>query len=327
MIQFANPQWFWLMNSIPLLLAWYAWRHLKQQRTLLVPGTATWSNTPATAKIYTRHGMFALQLVAIAALIVAMARPQAVTSKQNVASEGLDIMLAIDISGSMASRDFVPSRLEAAKKVAIDFIEGRPNDRIGVVFFAGEAYTGCPITIDHRALEQIISDVKTGDVADGTAIGLGLGLAANRLTEQPSRDKIIILVTDGENNAGDVKPSDAARLVRSLKIHNYCIGIFSPASEKQPISANDSTYAALGGPTAESTLIRITEITGGKYFRASNEKSLASIYGEINALAKTRVDVVSYNRYAERFYLFAIIAAISIFSSVVLRYTLFRTAP
>lgn len=327
MIQFANPDWFWLLNSIPLLSAWYLWRHKKQQAALQLSSAASFLHAPRTLKIYLRHSLFFLRMIAIVSLIVALARPQAVLTKSTVATEGLDIVIAMDISGSMLARDFVPNRLEAAKKVAIDFIKNRPNDRIGVVFFAGEAYTGCPITIDHKALEQIIEGVKTGSVEDGTAMGLGLGTAANRLIESESPTKIIILVTDGENNAGTVKPLEAAQLVKSMSIHTYCIGIFAPAAEKQSISVNDSTYLAIGGPTAEATLLQIAEITGGKYFRASSEKTLAAIYKQIDTLEKTSVEVTKYNRYEERYLLLAIVAAMALLAEMILRYTFFRTAP
>ncbi|MEO6169016.1 MAG: VWA domain-containing protein [Chitinophagales bacterium] len=327
MIQFANPDWFWLLNSIPLFTAGYLWRHKKQQATLQLSSTAPFLRAPRTSKIYLRHILFVLRMISVAFLIGALARPQAVLTKNILATEGLDIVIAMDISGSMLARDFVPNRLEAAKRVAIDFIVNRPNDRIGIVYFAGEAYTGCPITIDHKALEQIITGVKTGAVEDGTAIGLGLGTAANRLIESESPTKIIILVTDGENNAGTVKPLEAAQLVKSLNIHTYCIGIFSPAAEKQPVTSSDSTYAAIGGPTAETTLLQIAEVTGGKYFRATSDKALETIYGQIDTLEKTKVDVTKYNRYEERFFLFAILAAIALLAEIVLRYTIFRTAP
>ncbi|MBK9731357.1 MAG: VWA domain-containing protein [Chitinophagaceae bacterium] len=327
MIQFANPEWFWLLNSIPLLTVWYIWRHKSQQPSLQFSTTSFFLNAPGTPGLYLRHSLFFLRMIAFAALIVALARPQTVLSKSILASEGVDIVMAIDISGSMLARDFVPSRLEAAKKVANNFIAGRPNDRIGVVFFAGEAYTGCPVTIDHNALQQIITTVKTGSVEDGTAIGLGLGTAANRLMESTSPEKIIILVTDGENNAGTVKPLEAAQLVKSLNIHTYCIGIFSLASENKPATTHDSTYIAIGGPTAETTLLQIAEITGGKYFRAGNEKSLQQIYHQIDALEKTKVDVTTFNRYTDQFLLLAIIAAIALVAEIILRYTYFRTAP
>lgn len=326
MIHFANPEWFWLLNSIPLLIIWYILRHHTLQQSLRL-STISFFDAPRSVVIYLRHSLFVLRLLAIAALIIALARPQAVLSKTSIASEGLDIVLAMDISGSMLARDFVPSRLEAAKKVVVEFIEKRPNDRIGVVFFAGEAYTGCPTTIDHHALQQIITNVKTGSIEDGTALGLGLGTAASRLTESKSATKIIILVSDGENNAGAVKPLEAAQLVKSLGIHTYCIGIFSPAAEKKPVTANDSAYAAMGGPTAETTLLQIAEITGGHYFRTGNEKTLQDIYRQIDVMEKTKLDVAAFHRYEERFFLLAIIAALALLAEIFLRYTLFRTTP
>ena len=266
-------------------------------------------------------------MIACAALIIALARPQVTLSRQTIASEGMDIVLAIDVSGSMLAKDFVPNRLEAAKKVAADFISKRPNDRIGVIFFAAEAYTGCPITIDHNALKQVVENVKIGSLKDGTAIGMGLGTAANRLKESQSASKIIILVTDGENNAGTIKPLEAAQLAKALNIRTYCIGILATSAEGQPFTKQDSAYAALGGPTAEVTLMQIAEITGGKYFRAANEKMLAGIYKEIDAMEKTKVNVTSYKRYEEHYYLFAVFAAVALLAELILRNTIFKTAP
>lgn len=326
MIHFANPEWLWLLNAIPLLLLWYFLGQKKMEATVQLPAVSA-QRLPATWRSRMRHLLVFLRIVAVATLIVAMARPQAVFTKKMVASEGIDIMLALDISGSMLTRDFIPNRLEAAKQVAIEFIGGRPNDRIGVVFFAGEAYTGCPITLDHKALQQIITSVKTGSIADGTAIGMGLGTAAMRLMDNQSENNVIILVTDGENNAGNVMPLEAAQLVRTNNIHTYCIGIFSPTATQQPATENDSTYIAIGGPTAEITLLQIAEITGGHYFRAGNAEKLSAVYREIDNMEKTKVDVVSYNRYEEQFMLLALLAALLLLTEMILRYTIFRTAP
>lgn len=326
MIHFASPEWLWFLNVIPLLLLWHYLRQNKMEAAVQLPA-ASILRLPATWRSRMRHLQVLLRIVAVAALIVAMARPQAVFSKKIVASEGIDIMLALDISGSMLTRDFVPNRLEAAKQVAIEFTKGRPNDRIGVVFFAGEAYTGSPITLDHHALQQIIASVKTGSMADGTAIGMGLGTAATRLMDSRSENKVIILVTDGENNAGNVMPLEAAQLVRSGNIQTYCIGIFSPAATQQPVTENDSTYVAIGGPTAENTLLQIAEITGGHYFRAGNEEELSAVYREIDGMEKTKIDIASYNRYEERFMLLALLAAVLLLTEMILRYTIFRTAP
>lgn len=327
MIQFADPSLLWMLNGLPLFTAWYIWQHKRQQAALQLSSISFLVGAERSAKIWLRHSLFVLRMISCAALIIALARPQVTLSRQTIASEGMDIVLAIDVSGSMLAKDFVPNRLEAAKKVATDFISKRPNDRIGVVFFAAEAYTGCPITIDHHALTQVVENVKIGSLKDGTAIGMGLGTAANRLKESRSTSKMIILVTDGENNAGTIKPIDAAQLAKALNIRTYCIGILAASAEGQPVSRQDSAYAALGGPTAEVTLMQIAEITGGKYFRAANEKKLAGIYKEIDAMEKTKVNVTSYKRYEEHFYLFALIAAAALLVELILRNTIFKTAP
>lgn len=327
MIAFANPEWLWLLNVIPLMVAWHFFARRKQEAALLLPAAGTFPARPVSIKSQLRHSLLLLRIICMASLMVAMARPQAVLTKNMIASEGIDIMLAFDISGSMLTRDFEPNRLEAAKKVAVDFIRGRPNDRIGVVFFAGEAYTGAPVTIDHDGLQKIITGVTTGSVEDGTAIGMGLGMAAQRLMGRAAGKKVIILVTDGENNAGIIKPLEAAQLVKSEQINLYCIGIFSPAAAQQPGSAGDSMFASIGGATAEQTLLQIAEITGGQYFRAGNTEKLASIYDEIDALEKTEVAVTSYKRYEEKFAWLAIIAALALLLEMILRYTAFRTIP
>jgi len=326
MIQFANPQVLWLLNLLPLLMAWYIWQHRKQQSLLKISSIEVFSSVRPSAKILFRHSLILLRLICIAALIIAAARPQQVLSKQTIASEGVDIIIAFDVSGSMMTRDYVPNRLEAAKKMTAAFIDKRPNDRIGVVFFAGEAYTGSPITIDHHILKQIILNVNIGAVEDGTAIGMGLGTAVMRLKESKSATKIIILITDGENNAGTVKPLEAAQLAKSLNIRTYCVGILGGTFNEQ-ISPHDQAYRAIGGPTANFTLMQVAEITGAKYFRASEQNSLSGIFEEINNLEKTKIDVTTYKRYEEHFYLFTMVAAIALLLEVILRYTLFRTAP
>jgi Ca-activated chloride channel family protein len=326
MIQFADPQLLWLLNFLPFLTVWYIWQHRRQQPVLKISSTEAFAFIKSSPKIWLRHSMFLLRLIAIAALIIAAARPQKVLSKQTIASEGMDVIIAFDVSGSMLTRDYVPNRLEAAKKVTAEFIDKRPNDRIGVVFFAGEAYTGSPITIDHRILKQIILNVNIGAVQDGTAIGMGLGTAVMRLKESRSATKIIILITDGENNAGSVKPLQAAQLAKSLNIRTYCIGILS-GGVNEMVTRHDSAYRAIGGPTANLTLMQIAEITGGKYFRASEQANLGLIYNEIDALEKTKVDVTTYKRYEEHFYAFALVGAIALFLELIFRYTLFRATP
>jgi Ca-activated chloride channel family protein len=327
MIQFANPAFFWLLGAVPLLIAWYIWKNMQLQAALLIPSIIQFTGIKQSFRGWARHSLFVLRILAYIAIVVALARPQVTLSRNTISSEGIDVMIAFDVSGSMLAKDFVPSRLDAAKKVAEDFIDGRPNDRIGIVFFAAEAYTGCPITIDHTALKQIIADVQPGAMEDGTAIGLGLGTAVSRLSESTTKTRIIILVTDGENNAGAVKPLEAAQYARSLNIRTYCIGILPPGAEEKQSIVQDSMYAALGGPTAETTLLQIAEITGSKYFRATNEKKLAGIYKEIDQLEKTTVDVASYTRYEDRFFMLAFLAAMLVFSEMILRYTILKTAP
>ena len=325
MIQFAYPQLLWLLAAIPLLLGWYSLQHTRQQTVLQFSSINPFRRLRPTWKQVLRHSLILLRMISYGALVIAVAQPQVTLSKQTIATEGIDIVLAFDISGSMLTRDFVPNRLEAAKKVADDFIDRRPNDRIGAVFFTAQAYTGSPVTIDHNSLKKIIDNVQMGLLEDGTAIGMGLGTAVNRLKESPAGTKIIILVTDGENNAGEVKPIEAAQYAKSLNIRVYSIGILAPVSEKRILTAQDSAYMALGNPSAETTLSQIAQITGGKYFRATNEKSLDAVYKEIDQLEKTKVNMTTYRRYENRYFLLAVIAFLALLMELLLRYTVFKT--
>ncbi|MFI5134846.1 MAG: VWA domain-containing protein, partial [Chitinophagales bacterium] len=222
---FAQPQFLNLLSAIPLLALWYVWQHRRQEIPIRTSTVAAFRDFKPNFKIILRHSQFVLRLVACALLIVAMARPQFVVSQKMIRSEGIDIVLALDISGSMFTRDFVPNRLEASKSVAKHFIDNRPNDRIGLVVFSSQAYSACPVTIDHESLKTILSGIQAGSLEVGTAIGVGIGTAVNRLQSSKSSSRVIILMTDGENNAGDVSPMEAAQLASSLGIRIYTIGM------------------------------------------------------------------------------------------------------
>ncbi|MBA3649599.1 MAG: VWA domain-containing protein [Chitinophagales bacterium] len=322
-LSFANPQFLWLLNSIPLLAAFYVWQNNRQQVSLQLSSVYGFKKAKTSYKVYLRHSTFMLRMIAVIMVIVAAARPQLVSGKKIISSEGIDIIIALDISGSMLAKDFTPNRLEAAKAIAASFIDGRPNDRIGLVLFAGQAYTACPVTIDHASLKNILAKVKAGYITDGTAIGTGLGTAANRLKNNSDKSHVIILMTDGENNAGEILPLQAAQLARSSVIRVYTIGIQLHNSHIDPPAENGLN--GLQSPAAGILLAKVAEITNGKYFRATSTKNLEDIYREIDRLEKTKVSMITTTRYEERFGWFAGLAAFAVFLELLLRYTVFKT--
>lgn len=319
--EFANTYFLWLLGLIPVCIAWYVWKERKQQPSLRV-STISRLHIKALTRVQARHTLFILRMVACSALIIACARPQKSISERIINSEGIDIMITLDASGSMMAADVIPNRLEAAKQVADSFISKRVNDRIGLVLFAEEAFTASPVTIDHAALKQILRAVHTLEMADGTAIGMGLGTAMNHLKESQSKSSVIILITDGENNAGTVLPFEAAQLAKVYGIRVYTIGLVLGKSQLQlsPHLKMPSNYLS-----GSELLQRISLITGGKFFLANDKKGLETVFQEINLLEKTKVDVRSYRRYTEFFYPLALLASIALLLEILLRFTLFKS--
>jgi len=256
-----------------------------------------------------RHLGIVLRSLALAALIIALARPQSSLSWQDTTTEGIDIVIASDISGSMLAEDFKPNRLEAGKNIAIDFIQNRPNDRIGLVVFSGESFTQCPLTIDHSVLVNLYADIKNGMIEDGTAIGMGLATAVNRLKDSEAKSKVVILLTDGSNNSGSIPPVTAAEIAKQFNVRVYTVGIgtngFAPYPVQTPMGVQ---YQRMKVDIDEGTLSKIASITGGKYFRATNNNALKDIYEQIDRLEKAKIDVTQYRKKTERFLPFAIIA-------------------
>ncbi|HYV92218.1 MAG TPA: VWA domain-containing protein [Chitinophagales bacterium] len=319
--EFANPYFLWLLGIIPVSISWYVWKNRRQQASFRV-STISRLHVRAITRVEGRHSLFALRMIACAALIIACARPQKSFLEEIINSEGIDIMLTLDVSGSMMSADVKPNRLEAAKQVADSFISKRPNDRIGLVLFAEEAFTASPVTIDHAALSQIVNGVHTMEMADGTAIGMGLGTATNHLKEIIGKSRVIILITDGENNAGTVLPLEAAQLAHALGIRVYTIGLLldnlsNSLSEHFKLPSNYINGSQL--------LQRISEITGGKFFLANDKKGLESVFREIDLLEKTKADVRSYQRYSDFFFPFALFASLALLLEILLRFTYFKS--
>lgn len=329
-ITFANPWAFWLMLVIPLLTAWYAWKLPCSTGQVKVSTLQYYKRVRPSAKEWLRHSMFVLRMLVIALLIVVLARPQSRSSWKDIAKEGIDIMLTLDISASMLAKDFKPDRLEASKEVAQEFIDRRPNDRIGLVIFSGESFTQCPLTTDHAVLKNMFSMVKTGIIADGTAIGMGLGTAVNRIKQSEAKSKVVILMTDGVNNAGSVAPLTAAEIAQTFGIRVYTIGVGTRGKALSPVSVYaDGTYQYdyVDVQIDEKMLTDIAQMTGGKYYRATDRKQLEDIYKDIDKLEKTKIEERSFTKKAEHYLPFALTAGILLTLEVLLRYTAFRKIP
>ncbi|MDF2433527.1 MAG: Ca-activated chloride channel, partial [Mucilaginibacter sp.] len=274
-----------------------------------------------------RHFSIVLRSLAIAALIIALARPQSSLSWQNTTTEGIDIIIASDISGSMLAEDFQPNRLEAGKNIAIDFIKNRPDDRIGLVIFSGEAFTQCPLTIDHDVLTNLFQDVKNGMIDDGTAIGMGLATAVNRLKDSETKSKVVILLTDGSNNMGSIPPVTAAEIAKQFNVRVYTVGIGTKGYAPYPVQTPFGIqYQQIPVDVDEGTLTKIADITGGKYFRATDNRTLKNIYNQIDKLEKAKIDVTQFHKKSECFLPFALIALFFLLTELVLKNTLFKGA-
>ena len=326
-IQFANPQFFWLLLLLPLAVLWYIFKRKKESASLRISslkGFATDSLLPKLKPL-----LFVLRLLALACIIVALARPQTEDiSSRTKTTKGIDIVMAIDVSSSMLARDLKPNRLVALKEVASDFIKERPNDRIGLVAYAGESYTKTPITSDKAIVLQSLKDITYGQLNDGTAIGMGLATAVNRLKESKAKSKIIILLTDGVNNSGFIEPQTAADLAIEFGIKTYTIGLGTNGNALTPISYNADgsfRYGMRQVEIDEALLENIAEVTGGKYFRATDNEKLEAVYEEINKLEKTEVEEFKYYKYEEKFRLWVFFAGGLLLLEWLLRNTIFRS--
>ncbi len=301
-IQFAAPQFLYLGLLLPLVGLWYIFRRRRNKADIRIPDTRFLAQSPVTFRVILFHSLFVMRLMALALLIIALARPQTSSSRQDIAIEGIDIVMALDISGSMLAEDFRPNRLEAAKEVAMQFVAGRPDDRIGLVIFSGEAFTQCPLTRDHAVLANVFQSIRTGMIEDGTAIGDGLATAVNRLKDSKAISKVIILLTDGENNMGAMDPSSAAEIARMFGIRIYAIGVGTIGMAPYPFRTPFGTqYQNVEVRIDEPLLKSMAEQTGGQYFRATNNQKLKAIYDEIDQLEKSKIDVTEFTRKKEEF--------------------------
>ena len=318
-ITFANPQFFWLLLVLPLMVAWYMYWNKKSKPNVTLSSTIAFRKI-SSWKDYLYHSLFALRLLAVALITIALARPQTHSENaQTKITDGIDIVMAIDVSSSMLSQDLKPNRFEALKKVASQFVKDRPNDRIGLVVYAGESYTKTPVTTDKSIILNSLAELTYGQVEDGTAIGMGLATAVNRLKESKAKSRVIILLTDGVNNTGVIDPL--------IGIKVYTVGIGTNGMALSPYALNPDgsiMYRMLQVEIDESLMKKIAQITHGLYFRATNNQKLQQIYDEINKLETSKIEEFKYTEVDEKFRLLVIIAAVLLFLEFLLKHTVFR---
>lgn len=323
---FYSPGYLFLLLLLIPIVAWYIYEMYKSDASLQLSSTHSLHRQPKTVRIYLLHIPFILRVLAIILLSLALARPQLSNKWKSESTEGIDIMMALDISGTMLGEDFKPNRLEAAKQVASEFVTARPNDQIGLVVFAGESFTQCPLTTDHAVLINLFQSVKFGMIEDGTAIGLGLANAVNRMKDSKTKSKVIILLTDGSNNSGDIDPQTAAQIAQTFGIRVYAIGVGSYGEVKVPIQTPYGTqYGTMNSEFDEQTLRNIAKTTGGEYFRATDNSSLRAIYQQIDQLEKTKIRVREFSKRSENFVPFLLLALGCGLIELIMRYFVLRT--
>jgi Ca-activated chloride channel family protein len=324
-IAFAEPLFLYLLAVVPALIIFYILKQQKSTASVRMPGLQSFAEAGTTFRHYLRHILFALRAIAITLLIIVLARPQKTDKFQDVSTEGIDIVLTQDISGSMLSRDFRPDRLEAAKNIVTEFISGRPYDRIGLVVFSGESFTQCPLTTDHAVLINLLREIQSGMIEDGTAIGMGLATAVNRIKDSQAKSKVIILLTDGVNNRGEIAPETAAEIAKTFGIRVYTIGVGTQGMAPYPVQTPFGIqYQDMPVEIDEGILQKIAQTTGGKYFRATDNDSLEKIYKEIDKLEKSKIDVRQFSKKEEKYLLPALIAFFMLVVEIIVRNTIFK---
>lgn len=327
--QFADPQFLWLLALLLPMAALYIWRERKGSAAIRISSVAPLVNVPGGIRRWARHVPFALRAIAMGLLIVALARPQSSETGSSTTTEGIDIVLSMDVSTSMLARDFDPDRITAAKEVAAKFIADRRNDRIGIVAFAGESFTQSPLTTDKGTLQTLLGQIQTGIIEDGTAIGNGLATAVNRLRESEAQSKVVILLTDGVNNAGQVSPATAADIAAEFGIRVYTIGVGSRGTAPYPVQDmwGGVRYVPMQVEIDEEILTDIAARTGGEYFRATDSGTLAEIYGRINEMEKSRVETNEYTTYTELAGWFMLFGLLLLTAEFLLRFLWLRRLP
>ena len=327
-ITFNNPQLLWLSLIVVPIIVWYIFKERTIHADMTFSSLSILKQIKRRGNPWLRHILFAMRMLAILLLIVALARPQHSNTWEEYSSEGIDIVLAVDISSSMLARDFEPDRLEAAKEVAAKFVNARNHDRIGLVVFSGESFTQCPLTTDHAVVVNLINELKSGMIEDGTAIGLGLANAVNRLKDSQAKSKVIILLTDGVNNRGSIAPQTVAELAKTFGIKVYTIGVGKYGNAPYPVQTPFGIQIQqMPVEIDEPSLIAIAELTGGRYFRADDNNKLERIYEEIDKLEKDEIEVKHFSKKEELFFPFALAALLMLLTEALLRYSLLRRIP
>ena len=327
-ITFANPELLFLLVLLVPVLVWYILKNRSSEATIQISNINGFKLVNPSFKYYMRHVLFSFRVIAIALLVMALARPQSTKNWKDVTTEGIDIVLALDISSSMLAKDFNPNRLEASKSIAKEFIKDRPNDRIGLVVFSGESFTQCPLTTDHSVLINLFDEIESGMVKDGTAIGMGLATAVNRLKDSDTESKVVILLTDGVNNMGSIAPATAAEIATTFDIRVYTIGVGSQGKAPYPINTPYGVrYKDMEVEIDEEVLQQIATGTKGEYFRATNNQKLKSIYQQIDEMEKSKIEVKKYSEKSEEYLGFALIAGFLLLLEVLAKSTIMRGIP
>lgn len=330
MIRFTNPEFLGLLVFLPVMIYWYIRRHRWSSGSVRFSNLGTVKSAHKSVRTNFRHLLFVFRIVAVGLVIVALARPQSGATEEEVITEGIDIILSMDVSSSMLAEDFKPkNRLEAAKVVAKEFVNGRSNDRIGLVVFAGKSFTQCPLTIDYGILINFLDQIHIGMMEDGTAIGMAIANCVNRLRESKAKSKVVILLTDGRNNRGQLDPVTAAKVAQSMGVRIYTIGAGKRGEALYPIEDPifGKRYVHMPVEIDEDVLTQIANLTGGKYFRATDRTSLERIYAEIGEMEKTKIEVKEFTRYTELFVPWLLAAIFIFLLEMILANTIFRKIP
>jgi Ca-activated chloride channel homolog len=326
-ISFEQFHFIWLFCLLPLIIGFWIWRRHKMQGEIKFSSSAIFNQISGGWKSKLRWLPKVFRVLTIAALIVVLMRPQSRSSWKETKTEGIDIVLSMDISYSMLAKDFKPNRLEVAKEIAIDFINQRPNDRIGLVIFSGEAFTSCPLTTDHIVLNNMLAEMQPGQLESGTAVGSGLATAVNRIKDSKAKSKVVILLTDGVSNSGEVAPITAGEIAKAFGIRVYTVGVGSYGKALTPVIVNqlgNLEYDYVNVEIDEPTMKKISSITGGKYFRAADKKGLETTLKEIDRLEKSFISEKNFSNKSEKFLPFALIAIVFFMLEFLAKEFLFR---
>lgn len=325
---FANPGYLILLGLIIPIIVWYVFKQKKSVPTIQISTLQGFGEKKISFRNILKHVLFAFRILSFSFLVLALARPQSTNSWQNVSTEGIDIIISLDISGSMLAQDFKPDRLEASKSIASEFINSRPNDRMGLVVFSGKSFTQCPLTTDHAVLINLFKGIKFGLIDDGTAMGEGIATAVNRIKNSTAKSKTIILLTDGVNNAGSIAPITAAEIAKTYGIRIYTVGVGTLGQAPYPVQTPFGTQIQMMNVEIDEPVLKqIAKMTDGKYFRATNNEKLREIYKEIDKLEKTKIAVKEYRKHKEEFFPFVLIAVLFLFIELLLKFTLLKKIP